>query len=583
MKGAKRLKLPLMMGGIEQELAMLAPHDEEYGGVWADEYQSSRYWSLFKGILAKHIESVSGIDFLDNSAFNKLLGSGGCLGLEGAYIAEISTPESIDALTAVNNLESLQRFVREAFMSSKESLPSEFIVSRTPAHLPLMRSGSERVAFRLGYHLNFNVALRADQLSEFATILAVLLPFLGASGGLAKEGFVLSPLGSTIKETLRFEQGLAGPPGIVEPRAYPAVLADRVDYAFEPRAHIPCFDAPLGKRSVFMGFALCQLLLSLILYEGSLLGKRLVNPALAYAYWSKCNLADFEHFERKFRLSDGSLVKHSDLLKLVALKLNEIRFQYSLHWTHEIALGELICGIRAWTEQDFWTLESRFDAFLKLRLYKEVLDTEGISFELFNNVAVSLVCMVCKLGPDLHTLTKLDEAELSELLATGGTEYKRKCLKWFMREHRLSVKDISIFARTVHRMQSLEIRLGEIFPNESPIAEHDKKSWKEFAENVDRPDTVPLNRSQKRGQLIKELTKTYDAKRLRADWSHVYYFRQDGDIEVITMPDPYRAVANSARLFRPDELSPHKEPFYFLEGLSFTQYLIDQNICSEEL
>jgi len=564
-----------MMGGIEQELAMLAPPDEQYGGDWADEYQAWRYWRLFTGILSKQIDSVGGIDFLDGSAFKKLLGSGGSLGLEGPYVAEISTSESIDAVTALNSLESMQAFLRKSFSSNTETIPGAFILCKTPAYLPLLRPGLERDVFRLGFHLNFNAALRPDQLEEFATIMAVLLPFLGASGGLSKAGFVLSPLGSTIKETLRYEQGLVGPPGIVEPRSYPTVLADRVAYGHEPRVHIPCFDAPVIKRSILLQFALCQLVLSLLLYEGSILGKHLANPALAYAHWSKCNLSDFACFERKFRLSDGSLGRHSELLDLIHRNLQDMKLKYVLHRTHEVALEDLFAGIRAWMGMDFAYLESHFDAFLKLRLYKEVLDTEGISFGLFNNVAVPLVYMTCKLGPDVYTLSRHEEGELSVLLETGGTEHKRKRLQRFMLDHGLSARDIRVFARIVHKLQSLELRLGEVFPEESPISDYDRRTWDKFSESLWGSACVGPNRSQKRGQLIGEMTRTHDKERLRADWSHIYYFRRDGDIDVIAMPDPYKPVANRSRLLRLDELSRKKTHFDFFEGLSFTKHMID--------
>ncbi len=533
----KKRTIPSLAGGIEREYGILYP---ELYNLTEGESLGLNFFRGFTSSLNKEIEALGGsiehLDYMDG-IIKELLADGGCIGREEMNVFEASTPECLDALAAVTSLQGYESLFKRALQRIND-IPPRLLVTGGPSYIPSF-APRRTPDFRLGFHMNFSAKLGRGLANELSTILVALLPFIGC-GGLSEKGFCISPAGRVVKNTFILNENLWGHENLMEQNISPVVTGPSYgDWFFEHRLHFPAFDCPLTNRTTAFIFSALQLLLVLLLYrESPMSGNMLLSPVRAYRAIANSD------FDRRFRLDGGSLTTIFELQDSIRHGLERVRSEFALSPLQESTVDYLLQGIAAFRDGDEAWLSEKSDGYLKKWIYVRILSNEGLTLAFFNNVLSPAVYHASKLCQGLHELALLEGKEIKNLLAIKKTGARhRKALVSLLEENHVPASDIPIYAKLMQRMITLELKLCEIFPDPSPLAEYDMCTWADHRRRFDGVSIAPIsNRASKRGELIKLLTDKL-GDQCRADWSGIYLFPDPYTAGIISFPSPYSPEA----------------------------------------
>lgn len=456
--------LPLLLGGVEREYGLVYPLPEgkdDYFHWHLTSYLAARLEDELaeRGQLVRHLFKAG------NGFEDCMLDDGGCVSCEGPNVFEISSPETYDARAALAYLDD-HRGLMARVLGRCPQLLARSLLCEGPSVLPGF--GPRRQgAFELAFHLNFAVELTREQGLELCAMIAVLVPLLGC-GGLTPRGFSCSPRGFAVRRSLRAHGGAWRRDEMI------SYARDRV---FEPgednpreghHLHISCLDSPLTRRTAAFLFASCQLLAALVLYgQGPLRGRRLARPGRDHVAWSGC---DFAH---RCQLQGGAAADMRDLQEAMRVGLEEVGRNFALKPQQEMALQTILAGLRALRREDEEELSQRFDGYLKKKIYLALLANEGVSLSFFNRVAMPAARHASRLCSGLPELVSLSPREAYRLVKGGSLNGDRRKLLALLGRNRLSPRDIPSLAGLVQRMLTLEIRLHQVYPHPSPLAEYE--------------------------------------------------------------------------------------------------------------
>jgi len=534
---AKRT-LPKLIGGVEREYGIILPG---LGGPKGSHKHVVQFLVDFSSLIEKEVDAwVGSINYLEEPSgapIKYLLADGGCLGFEDINVIEAATPECMDTIPIIEYLHDYESFLAGALKRNGQ-LPPKLMLIKGPASLPHFGQGRHGF-FNLGFHLNFSVKIPPSVGYELCTLLAALLPLISC-GGLSKNGFCMSPIGSTALKSFALRSGPADHTYVLEQRLSPAYseTGERRSRC-EHRLHLPALDCPLTRRMAAHIHSTCQLLLTLLLYGCSPLGgKRLAKPAGAYSAAAR------SEFSARFKLASGGMVDLYTIQETIYRNMVEIEKGFTLTQTQKYTLDALLRGLKAFRENDEDTLASLFDGYLKKKIYAKVLDAEGISLSFFNEIIAPVIYHASKLGCGLHELAQLSGKETARLIASPreDSSHKRR-LQFLMKHHRIGTNDIPVFAQVIQRITTLELKLYQFGPDPSPLAEYEERIWRDFIDRSGIQPTSNQNRSSKRGEIIKLLSQKA-AGRCRADWSGIYAFSDNKTIGVFSFPYPCRPVCS---------------------------------------
>jgi len=560
---AAKQSLPLLLGGIEREYALVYPRpegeDEHFHWRLAGRVIDALEVALAeRGVWIKHLLTAG------SGLAGYVLPDGGCVSCEGPNVLEVSSPETHHARTALAYLDDYRGFFARMLHGCGD-LPARTLLCEGPASLPRFEPGAPR-RFDLAFHLNFSLRLGREQAREFCTVLAALAPLLGC-GGLTLRGFSRSPRGFAVRQSLCD----AGRPWWREEMVRQAGRRDGYGGAeergSESRFHVSCLDSPMTRRMAAFLFEACQLLLALVLYgRGPLRGKRLACPERACVALSGGETA------RRFELQGGGTVGMWGLHEAVCGGLEEVRRDFALKPAQERAMETLLAGLRALRGGDEEELAGQFDGYLRKRIYRALLENEGVSIPFFNRVAVPAAWHASRICSGLPEIAALSPAEAEKMVRNGREKARRKLLSLLGRD-RLSPRDLPSLARLVQRMLTLEIRLHQLYPRPSPLAEYEEGLWNAYLEQCGPlPDGLPPTRAGMRGKLVTALGEIAGC-RCRAEWSGIYVLAPHDLVGVFSLPDPHRPQA-SFRWVEIPVSGEHVTDGGLLDDLAASRYLL---------
>ncbi len=550
--------LPLVVGGVEREYALLHPRSEAGSLIrlWiCDQVGDSLELALRKRVaFIEHPEA-------DGDVLSKyMLEDGGSIGLEDINLLEVSTPECYHGHQIAEYLSKHERLLADV-LSGCLFLSRGLVISGGPSLLPGFEPGCEYI-MRLGFHLNFAAHLTRERGMVFCSLLALLAPLLGG-GGLAPWGFSPCPRALITRSSFRWGGHEASSSSMVE-RLSPRLCDAVPDIQPESRVHVSCVDAPLTRRGVVLAFESCRLLLAISLYPiGPLSNLRLCSPERAFVASSRSNAG------ARIELANGKSASLRELREALLAGLGEAEKMFVLKPAQGLALDSLRNGLRALLDGDFDYLASYFDAYLKRDIYRRLMEEEGVSLMFFERVALPAVFHASRLCSGLAELRTMSPVEVRSLLKKGhGPERNRRKLLAILARARLSPAELPSLAGLVHRMLTLEVRLHQLYPETSPLKDHEEELWQSFMKGWHIPAGTPFpTRASMRGELIKALG-DLEAYRCRAEWSAIYIFSPHELVGVIALPDPYGRTAHFRWLPLPAEdsrLEDTRDLFFHLD------------------
>lgn len=526
---ARKFSLPLLLGGIEKEYAVLYPRPEAGSllHLWLSMQVGEE---LERALRAREpfLEHPAG----DGSSLARyMLPDGGSVAQEDINVLEISTPEVYEVREALGYLRTYEDLLAEA-LGRCRLLPEGCILCGGPSLIPRFEPGNY-YQLELGFHLNFAASLSCDQGLDLCTMLAVLSPLLGG-GGLSLRGFSPCPRGLTVRRSFR-RGGRRALVATMAEQLVPGLKEVEPGLFQESRVHISCLDTPLTRRGSALAFEACRLLLALSLYRlGPFSTKRPLHPERVLIASSG------EERDARFPLRGGGTASLRELREALLLSLDKLRRGLSPRPFQEWVLDVLRGGLRALLAGDGDYLAAHFDGFLKRRIHLSLLEEEGMSLSFFDRVALPAAFHASRLCPGLPELASMSPGEAAGLARRGcGPERHRRKLLAVLVKNRLSPRELPTLAGLVLRALSLEIRLHQLSPNPSPLRGYEEELWRACQGEWPPPGEAPSpTRARVRGRLVEALGDLH-GYRCRADWSAVYVFSPHELVGVFALPDPH--------------------------------------------
>lgn len=526
--------LPLLLGGMEREYALIYPPPAEEHGEFAWwlmdclAYDLERVLSARGGWVRYLVSTRSGLA-------KYVLHDGGCLAIEDLNVLEVSTPEAYDALACLAYLDEYGGLLSRVVGACSEA-PEGSIMTEGPAELPRFEPGEER-RFALAFHLNYSAELTREQGLEFCTVLAALMPLLGC-GGLTLRGFSCSPRGFMVRRPICEDGTTFLNDDMVRLYGTEAVASGGPEIVRGSRLHVSCLDSPLTRRTAAFLFEACRFLVTLILYgRGPLGGRRLARPERACAA-----IAGDEH-HRRFGLRGGGTTDLRGLHEAMRRGLERALTECSLKPAQERVLEALILGLRAFRRGDEEELSLHFDGYLRKKIYRELLANEGVTLSFFNRVAVPVSWHASRLCSGLPELASFSPGEAEKLLrGRSADERSRRELASLLCAQRVSPREVPSLARLVQRVLTLEIRLHQLHPEPSPLVDYECELWSDCLEGMEPAPDAPPTRAEMRGKLVSALAYSQECS-CRADWSGLYVLAPHEMVGAFSLPDPHRPQA----------------------------------------
>lgn len=540
-----RERLALPVGGVERDLVILETRRltrDGDGTLHRREHITGTGFRFMHGEYLGEVLSERG-GYLPGSEGGCFTATGDSIEMGIVRVIEYKTGESADFLGVVDRSDSVENIISSAMCRFEKQHPDMntdgVIMTKNPSILPYCMHAYTGLfhGFGLAYHVN--VSARApshSQRHELMSALACLLPLTG-SGGLYPGGFCISPLGSYIKyqtnEGAERYHPARGAPYIVsvkksELKTEPART--------ESRLHVACFDAPFLTSGLALTFGITQILAAML--------ERGISPT--------CGLAARRPVDAFRRWSVDPSVRvplrgggRADALEIAASfmeSLRGLRKRYRLPDSYELLSEKMERGITALVHGDEEFLAHNFQYHLKKLIYSNELDAWGISMERFNRVMPAIMKASRVLNMDFFEISRIEAASAKRLLggAVAG-EDEVGGFKRYLSRNRISISELLSCTKLLSKLITIELHLGRIFPDPSPIHDIDRELWGSFKDGME--PAAAKTRADARARLIREIMAFgNDPEEYLVDWAQVSCPASHNPdhcyTEVVVMEDP---------------------------------------------